>query len=196
MTHASTFATVRPLVSKVLPSVTDPVDVEMVARYAMGVGWLETNYGKGWQGAGKVSNNMGAVTGTHGGKFFVHGDSNPSGSYTTKFKVYPTAEAGWTDLLRIMYRSPDTLRAALAGDTRGVSQAMFNAHYYTGTSKTPSVNVDRHEAALTNGLRVAESELGPIPRAPTLLSSGATGATLAVLLGLGFLAYRRVRGRH
>jgi hypothetical protein len=195
MTHLSVYETVRPLVSRVLPSVTDPVDVEMVARYAMGVGWLETNYAQGWKGAGKGSNNMGAVTGTFQGKYFTHGDSNPSGSYVTKFKVYPTAEAGWTDLLRIMYRSPDTLRAALAGDTRGVSQCMYDAHYYTGTSKTPSVNVDRHEEALTNGLRVAESELGPLPREPNPLSSGATGATLAVLLGLGFLAYRRVRGR-
>lgn len=170
-------------------------------RYAMAIGYLESSYGYGWEeGKGKDSNNMGAITAgaSWTGATFSHADSTPTTSYVAKFRVYPTRIHGWVDLIRIAFK-PKALAAAVAGDTRGVSQAMYDARYYTGTSTTPSVNVDRHAAAVKRGLDAASTVLGPVPPGsigtPSPPSSLiAPGVGLLMAGGLAIYAWSRVRG--
>lgn len=175
----------------------------MLVRYAMAVGYLESSYGYGWAaGKGAGSNNMGAITAGAAwtGETFSHEDSTPTSSYVARFRVYPSRVAGWVDLIRQVYRGhPDAVAAAREGDTRSFSQAMYDAHYYTGTSTTPSVNVDRHATAVARGLAASASVLGPLPSTSSL-SSGASRAIVAMgtgLIGLGLarIAARRLRNR-
>jgi MYXO-CTERM domain-containing protein len=184
-------------------------------RYLMAVAWLETNYGYGWGAVGTGSNNMGAITGTYQGQFFEHQDSRPDENgdgdpevYITRFRRYPSRGEGWADLARVVFRRQDTLQAALAGDADGVSRGLYRARYYLGTSTDPEVNVARHKAAVASAIGKASVELGPVPLSQDsglvtesgsvvqhLPSSQASGIGLVVLLGLGGLAWWRIRRR-
>jgi hypothetical protein len=121
------------------------------------VGALETAYGRGWSTPeSKGSFNMGAITagGSWKGATFEHKDSMPQSDgtstwYTTKFRKYPSAIDGWTDLARIMYvNRPAVLKAATAGDTFGVSAALYETKYFFGTGATIKTRIERHHTAL------------------------------------------------
>lgn len=182
-----------------------PESQARMARMLMAVGWLETNYGYGWRGDGSGSNNMGAITGTYQGSYFLHQDSRPDENgdgqpevYTTKFRKYPTRTEGWVDLVRVVYRTAPVAAAGLAGDIEGFSGGLYRAHYYTGTSTVPATNVARHVSAVRNALAKADAELGPMPGAPTVATQVAQNAAggavvLGLLLAGGYFAFRRFR---
>lgn len=203
--HSEARAAVDALVlTEQLPSLGDR-DREYLARYAMAVSALETSYGYGWSAEhGAGSNNMGAITAgsSWGGATFDHADSTPTTQYVTQFRAYPTRAHGWEDLVRLLFRRDTTRTAAIHGDTRGVAQSMYDARYYTGTSTTPAVNVDRYTAGLTRHLASADAVIGPASPGGTALvppipfSSLAESLTLVGLVGLaGYAVTRIVRGR-
>jgi len=73
--------------------------------------------------------------------------------YTTKFRKYPDAEAGWADLAVIMYKNrPTVLMAASAGDAYGVSANLYSTKYYTGRGKTAAERIAGHQKALLRNL--------------------------------------------
>lgn len=77
---------------------------EAEKQYALTVARGEGFYGMGWKGAGKGSNNWGAVQGTGSAGFFEHIDHHADGkAYTGKFKRYKTPEEGFADMARILF---------------------------------------------------------------------------------------------
>lgn len=177
----------------------DPTLSKAESQALRAVAAHETQYGTGWeQGHGAGSNNMGAImTGetaeTCSG--FTHGDSNPDKPFTGCFKVYSTPEKGWADLIRVMLKS-NVRTAANRGDLRGVAAAMFDNHYYTGTSHDPNTNIERYFSALRRNLDEIIQATGEAdefePKANT--ASGKTrgkGLLLtAGVLALGYAAYK------
>lgn len=162
ISHAAAYAEANAAVATQRSGLTAE-QMALLTRYLMAVAWLETNYGYGWKAQGKGSNNMGAITGSYNGQYFLHGDSSAEGKYIAKFRKYPSRFDGWVDLFKVMYGKPGVEAAAERNDPNGVSQALYDAHYYLGTSKDPAVNVGRHVAALNNALHLADAELGPRP---------------------------------
>lgn len=138
---------------------------------AQGVALHESSYGAGWkEGHGAGSHNWGAIMrpSSDSGPFFETEDSNPSGAFVGHFKIYPDDAAGALDVVHVALK-PNVRTAAVSGNLRGVAQAMFDNHYFTGTSQTASVNVLRYEAALRAAIEkiVAETgEANPFPKAP------------------------------
>lgn len=132
------------------------------------VGMLETSYGLGWKGAGRGSFNMGAITAgpSWKGATFEYRDSYPDSNgvdhwYTTKFRAYPDAVAGWEDLANIMYEDrPSVLKAASAGDSYGVSAALYETTYYKGRGKTAAERIAGHHKAVMNALLAQCKALG------------------------------------
>lgn len=163
-----------------------PSDSEVLML--MGVGRLETSYGDGWKEAGKGSFNMGAITAGSSwtGDVFEHKDSYPDAQgvnhwYVTKFRKYPSAEAGWQDLGHIVYETrPAVLAAASHGSSLGVSQALYRSHYYAGFGKTEEERVANHHRVLDRCVRAIAQALGlAVPgegnSAPSVLTVGNRG---------------------
>lgn len=183
----------KELVERIDPSLTpaESLAVRAVAHH-------ETKYGKAWpEGAGKGSHNMGAImTGELGEACtgFRHKDSNPDGSFTGCFRIYPDDEAGFRDLIKVLLKS--NVRAAAGnGDLHGVARAMFDNHYYTGTSKDPETNVNRYEEALTRNLAEIVAATGeentytpPKSRKLRTITLALTGAGLFAIVAYGALS--------
>lgn len=137
----------RDLIRQTLPS-ADPHERLLVQI----IGWLESNYGRGWKGAGVGSHNWGAITGSYKGDSFTYGDSRPNPDdpdhpikYETKFRKYPNHAEGIADLHNLLTSSYyPSIEAARNNDWEQVSQAMYDGGYYTGTHPDPAVNVARH----------------------------------------------------
>jgi len=143
-------------------------------QHLQGIGLLETSYGDGWKLPAAVgAHNIGAVIAGDmwHGETFEHRDSKPvDGSnenewYVTKFRKYPTALDGWTDLVRIMYqRRPLVLAAATHGDTYGVSAALYSTKYFFGFGPTSEVRIKRHFEKLSRLLgEICRSLNEPLP---------------------------------
>lgn len=143
-----------------------PSDSEILML--MGVGRLETSYGDGWKAAGAGSFNMGAIIAGSSwtGEVFENKDSYPDAQgvnhwYVTKFRKYPTADAGWQDLAHIVYETrPSVLLAATHGSSLGVSQALYRTHYYAGFGKTEEERVQNHHKVLDRCVRLIAQGLG------------------------------------
>lgn len=136
-------------------------------RHLAGVGCLETTYGDGWKGAGRGSNNMGAIQAGSSwhGDTFEYTDTHPNADgtstpYRIAFRKYPTPEAGWADLAKVMYvnmkRHVVRLRAK-ANDTYGVSQTLHDTHYYEGFGTTVAERIRNHYRALSRSLASADT---------------------------------------
>ncbi len=145
-----------------------PPDSDLV-RHLAAVGFLETSYGRGWRGAGVGSNNIGAIQvgSSWVGDTFEYTDThpNPDGSstpYRVAFRKYPTPQAGWDDLARIMYvgRRHNVLVAARMGDTYSVSQFLRETGYYEGFGPTQRDRVYNHFLALRRGIWTADAAAG------------------------------------
>jgi peptidoglycan hydrolase-like protein with peptidoglycan-binding domain len=164
------------------------------------IGALETGYGTGWKGAGKGSFNMGAITAGNSwtGDVFVYKDSYPDDQgvnhwYETRFRKYPNAVEGWKDLANIMYEDrPSVLSAASAGDSYGVSAALYETVYYRGFGKSAQERITNHHNALTRNLiAICRALEEPLPDGSDVpfqtLKRGSAGpmvAELQRLLGL------------
>jgi hypothetical protein len=166
--------------------------------HLQGVGLLETSYGDGWSEPQAVgSNNIGAVIAGESwrGETFEHRDSEPiDGSdksrwYVTRFRKYPTPEAGWADLARIMYRvrnRSSVLLEAGQGDTYGVSAALYATAYYRGFGSTADIRIKRHFAKLSKCVAsICRALELPLPNGvvvpPPTLKRGSRGPEVADL---------------
>lgn len=180
------------------------------AQLAQSVGYLETSYTSGWSSSipgAAESLNWGAITaGTEWhGATFEHKDSRPDAQgnnvwYTTKFRSYPSLEAGAEDLIRVVYQQrPKVLAAATAGDSLAFSQALYDSKYYLGFGSTPEERIAHHHAAVLNACRLMALEIGelmpdgstPTPLPLAALHQGVTGprveAWQRVLNAAGFV---------
>ncbi len=145
-----------------------------VAQCVQAVGILETNYGQGWSPKvpGAVGSfNMGAITAGREwtGETFEHRDSYPDATgkniwYSTKFRRYPSAQDGMTDLVRIVYaKRPSVLAAAKLGDAYAFSAAMYDTTYYKGFGKTRAERIDNHHRAVSGAIARMCKALGEEP---------------------------------
>lgn len=94
-----------------LPIVQSYKDPEKLSLLTRVVSYFESNYGRGWSGAGVGSHNWGAITGKYKGQAFQHKDSRPElqpdgttkqVEYTTDFRKYPSDEEGAADVARLL----------------------------------------------------------------------------------------------
>lgn len=138
-------------------------------RHLAAVGFLESHYGYGWRGAGVGSNNMGAIQAGRSwrGDTFEYTDThpNPDGTstrYRVAFRKYPTAQAGWDDLARVMFGGVRhrVLISASRGDSYTVSQGMRETGYYEGFGPTQRDRIRNHFLALRKGLWAADGAQG------------------------------------
>jgi hypothetical protein len=131
----------------------------------------ESGFGYYWHGEGVGSFNQGAIQcGGWTGKRFVYVDTHPnadgtSTKYTACFRAYTTEQAGWDDLVRVMYygRRARVREAAIAQDWLGVSKAMHDTGYYEGFGKTVADRVANHARAMAKGINRALAVLGENP---------------------------------
>lgn len=161
-----------------------------------GIGELETQYGAGWghgkSTAGVGSNNWGAIQATDSwtGDTFEHGDSrwDPERGeqvpYTTKFRAYPTPEAGARDLWAMLTGSHHGHAAELAraGRWGDISASLGpEGSYYYGGFGPPEQAVSDHRARFLQVIRDIRAATGePLP-------GSAAGGSTAGKSGVGLL---------
>lgn len=167
------------------------------ARVLAGIACLETSYGYGWKGAGKGSNNMGAIQcgSSWKGARFSYTDTHPnadgtSTAYRVDFRAYPTPEDGWVDLVKVVFINrgrSKVLEAALSGDLQKVSAQLHATGYYEGFGRTVQERIAHHHAALRSCVLAADNtpnEAGrPLvdPGAMPTLRRGSSGPAVATL---------------
>lgn len=154
----------------------EPTLVE--SQVCQGVDWLETNYGRGWKGAGVGSKNRGAVQSgrppcdPHNS--FLYTDTHPnadgtSSTYSICFKKYPDDISACADMERYIVGNsskPKTnvLDACARGDLYGVSAGMHANHYFEGFGRTVADRIENHRKALAAAIKRRCDELGePFP---------------------------------
>lgn len=156
----------------------EPMVGAATAAAVGGIGLLETENGSGWKGAGKNSNNMGAITAgpKWKGATFEYRDSRPDPKtgkdvwYVTKFRKYPTPAAGFEDLVRIVLKANGRDKAVLPSakvyDLYGVSKGLYSTTYFTGRAAdgNPDARIRRHYIALHASVtRIAKALGEPLP---------------------------------
>ena len=160
-----------------------------------GVACLETSYGDGWKGAGKGSNNMGAIQcgKCWGGARFSYFDTHPNADgtstrYQVDFRAYPTPEEGWADLQRVVYEvcNRKIVRAAARDcDWYGVSKALYQTRYYEGFGSTPGARIGNHHRALARAIAAADGASAPLVitavGCPETVRRGSRGAAVREL---------------
>ena len=189
ITHAEARAYARAALIERYGSTTDGE----VAALA-GIACLETSYGSGWRGAGKSSNNMGAIQAGKewGGARFTYTDTHPNSDgtstpYRVDFRSYPSPEAGFADLARVMYEVCGRRLVRLAAsekDYYGVSRAMYQTHYYEGFGASPNERVANHYRALSAAIARADGSIAPQEPAPQgmpTIRRGSTGEAVKML---------------
>lgn len=133
----------------------------------------ETNYGKGWKGAGVGSNNWGAIQcckpkdGVCPPNSFLYEDTHPlpdgtNEKYQICFKSYATPEDGAADLIYHIFvkRRSAVLPAVASGSLWGFSEAMYNTGYYEGHGKTKEDRIAGHVKFLQRRLDQITKALG------------------------------------
>lgn len=130
----------RPIIEVAVKRVVARDGTEPELQYVQGVAYVETNYGRGWSGAGIGSNNWGAVqcpaNAQDGPDCFPYQDSQSSGEkYKIAFRRYATPEDGATDVAKhVLKQRPIT--ASVLADPKGTiyraSFAMRRERYYGG----------------------------------------------------------------
>lgn len=135
------------------------------------IGWLETQYGAGWHGAGSGSHNWGAVQTRESdpAKAFLYTDThpNPDGTstrYQVHFARYADDLAGCLGMLAYCMRTRDEQDTAHAGLIYGYSAEMYEAHYYEGFGATKAIRIANHHKAVANAIKLMARELvEPLP---------------------------------
>lgn len=165
----------RALVTLAFTSIFGRAPSAFEAMFLQAIAWLETNYGSGWKGVGIGSWNMGAIQkGGWSGSFFEYTDThpNPDGTstpYKIGFRKYPSAQAGFEDLCKVVYlvnvQRKRALVAAAAGDVHAFSTALHNYPcYYEGFGATDAIRIANHAKAVTNAIKLQCAEIGdPLP---------------------------------
>lgn len=188
MNHAEAASLIR----KTLP------DVGKRARLLVQIiGWLESNYGRGWKDAGVGSHNWGAIQGSYQGSSFPYSDSRPNPAdpdnplrYETTFRAYPNDEEGIADLWSLLKRRyRKAVAKARSGSWGAVSQALYDGGYYEGTHPDPAVNVARHRRRVMD----TYATLAPVYGESRGRSVTTVGALLFVGLGIAGWLVKAIR---
>ena len=148
----------------------DPVGGEVAG--VAGVAFLETGYGDGWKGAGKGSNNQGAIQCGAGwtGDRFSYTDTHPNSDgtntkYQVDFRKYATPILGWVDLVKVVYvnRKRSSVRAAaIDHDWYQMSRCLHDTGYYEGYGRTVAERIQNHYRALSRAIAKADGAAAPI----------------------------------
>lgn len=159
-----------------------------------GVACLETSYGDGWKGAGKGSFNMGAIQcgANWKGERFSYIDTHPTKDgknvpYRIDFRKYPTVDAGWDDLVNVVFinRGRQRVReAAQGGDFYLVSKRLHDTGYYEGFGKTVPDRIQNHYRALARSIASADGAprpVVPVASIPPTVRFGDTGDAVRML---------------
>lgn len=159
-----------------------------------GVACLETSYGDGWKGAGKGSFNLGAIQcgkGWAGARFsYVDTHPNADGSstrYQVDFRKYQTREAGWDDLVQVVFVNCGrrvVRSAAQQNDWYGVSKTMRQTGFYEGFGRNQEERISNHFRALSGAIAradKAESTVVVVPSLPPTVKRGDSGEAVKVL---------------
>lgn len=158
-----------------------------------GISRLESSYGDGWKGAGRGSNNMGAIQcgAKWKGDRFTYTDTKPlpdgtSKSYVTSFRKYATPLEGWLDLVAVAYvnRGRETVRSAAEfQDTLGVSTELHRTGYYEGFGKTVDDRIQNHYRLLARAIKDATGagESAKIRAIPPTIRRGCRGDVVKLL---------------
>jgi hypothetical protein len=161
------------------------------AQFVQAVALLETGYGN-WSGPCAGSNNMGSIQDGHPpcdpANSCQHTDKHADGTpYEICFKRYPSAFAGFQDLVHELYvKRPSVLQAAQQGSIAGVAAAMRASHYYEAPLKT-------YTAGLTKDLGIIAAALHEPMPSPSASPWPWTEIGLAALVATG--AYYVTRHR-
>lgn len=161
-----------------------------------GVSWLETNYDKGWKGAGKGSRNKGAQQcgPNWKGRRFSYFDTHPNADgtntkYQIDFRAYDSEEDSWDDMCRTVYvnRGRVVVRAAAVDrDWFAMSKGLHSTGYYEGYGKTVAERINNHYRSLSRAIALADGAaklpLVPIVRLPETVSRNTRGVNEAVKL--------------
>lgn len=146
-----------------------PTTPRAALHMALVVGREETHYGDNWTNDGVGSNNWGAVQDPHptpGSSFPTvdhHADGTP---YTGNYRIYPTPEAGFSDLANNVLH-PNVLAAATAGDGFGAIQAMHqNGYFELDPLKYAAAAAKNYAAFLAATGEPALLNFSPSPIAP------------------------------
>ena len=159
-----------------------------------GVACLETSYGDGWRGSGKGSNNMGAIQcgSSWKGDRFSYIDTHPTADgknvpYRIDFRKYLTPDAGWDDLVKVVYenRGRSCVRnAACVGDYYLASKFLHDTGYYEGFGKTVQERIQNHHRALMRSIAAADGAQKPtvvVSTLPETVRFGSTGEVVKTL---------------
>ena len=147
----------------------NPTDGEVAVLFAVSL--AETGFGYYWKGAGVGSFNQGAIQcGPWSGDKFYYTDTHPnddgtSTPYRACFRKYPTEQAGWDNLVDVLYTGKRTgvHDAAVRNDWTAVSTEMYRTVYYQGYGKTPADRIANHKRAMARGINRALAVLGAGP---------------------------------
>jgi hypothetical protein len=139
---------------------------------------------------------MGAIQCGKGwtGQRFSYVDTHPNADgsstrYQIDFRKYPTREAGWADLVQVVFvnRNRRVVRsAAQQNDWYGVSKALRQTGYYEGFGRNQEERISNHFRALSGAIARADKATAPIvvvPSLPPTVRQGGTGETVKILQG-------------
>lgn len=205
----TTHAQARELAARALSAVFRCSANPQAVRHLAGVAQLETNYGDGWKGAGRNSNNMGAIQcgSQWTGLRFEYTDTHPNADgtstpYRIGFRKYLTPDEGWRDLVKVVYINrgrASVLAAAEAGNTFEVSRLLHATGYYEGFGRDVVERVNNHYRALARAIKMADGELVTSPAyvqgERPVLRRGARGPWVGVLQRELRLAADNIFGR-
>jgi hypothetical protein len=188
----TTHAEARNLAQLALVALFDRKPTDGEVKALAGVACLETSYGDGWKGAGRGSNNMGAIQGVGPAGAFVYTDTHPNKDgtntpYEISFRRYRTALEGWVDLARVAFvnRGRERVRvAASESDWYGVSRALHETGYYEGYGRTEAERIANHHRALLRSITAADGATAPtvaVPAAPETVRVGSRGPAVVML---------------
>lgn len=138
------------------------------ARTVHAVALLETDFGRGWKGAGVGSNNVAAnqSPGCPEGRSFAYTDTHPnpdgtSTSYKVCFAKYPALFEGVQALVKVMVADrPEVQRAMTKGSELAVSAAMWVTVYYEGFGADEDDRIVNHYLALMRNAKRVSAALG------------------------------------
>jgi hypothetical protein len=161
-----------------------------------GVACLETSYGDGWKGSGVGSFNLGAIQCGKGwaGERFSYVDTHPNADgtstrYQVDFRKYPTREAGWADLVQVVFVNCNrrvVRSAAQQNDWYGVSKAMRQTGFYEGFGRNQEERISNHFRALSGAIARADKAAVPVvvvPSLPPTVRRGDIGEAVKLLQG-------------
>jgi len=128
-------------------------------QYLQAVACLETTYGAGWRGDGKGSNNMGAIQAgrppCNPATSFETRDTHADGTvYRWCYKRYATPLDGWIDLVRVLFKKREGVRALAA---RADFMAAVAEQRRTKYFEAP---LERYQKAVFSCLREMSEALG------------------------------------